>query len=464
MAAAGDKGAGKLRQSSWMSRGFGVLAWALLACLCKLPHTGAGCPYGTKEGKQPWVPIAWRDPVAVCGCSSSQYCRGPYCTINNGAHAFVMGCQSCRCLPACKAVHNCWSDKCVCEDLGTKVYAPTDPLASHSPALVQSALESSFDDTLPDPSKFLPEFKNPCWRYAGELRCLPAVYIAGILKCATSAVYDNLAKHAAIKVSYPKETHWWTRNRQPYNPSGNSLHETRWMKNHAKQIEWTKQKGTDTIVLEGSASMFWEIPIGGVMVPELLHRVTPKAKFVLLIRDPADRLYSDYVYFSYRTQYGKTPKTRKYQYNAKGFHLAVQQSIDEMTTCLDAYSSSICAWNQGRYHTVTQIQLGMYSEFFEVWMKYFPREQFLVLKQEDLKAEPRESFDSVTDFIGISKLSETQLFGKNGQVKQSNIRAGKKKTMLPETRKLLYDFYAPFNKKLADMMGQPNLAYDFDSV
>ena len=442
------------------------LAVACLAC-CSAGFYGVGaavCPYGTKASEQPWLPIAWRKPVPVCTCRNDEFCRGPYCTMTNGVHAFVAGCQSCKCLPECADAHDCWNAKCICRDTGAQAYALIDPLASHSPAEVQRALEASFDDTIPDPSKFLPEFQNPCWRQAGELRCLPAVYIAGILKCATSAVYDNLAKHDAIKVSYPKETHWWTRNRQPYNERGVSLMETRWMKNHAKQIEWTKQKGTDTIVLEGSASMFWELPIGGVMVPELVRKLTPKAKFVLMIRDPADRLYSDFVYFSYRTLYQKDPKTKKYQYNAKGFHLAVEQSIGEMTKCIREHSAIACAWNQARYHTIVQIQLGMYSEFFEVWMKYFPREQFLVIKQENLSKEPRQSFDSVTEFVGISKLTDRQLFGKDGQqVKQSNIRAGRKQTMLPQTRKLLYEFYAPYNKKLADLMGDPSLAYDFDA-
>lgn len=360
---------------------------------------------------------------------------------------------------------DCWRDDCICNHVLTNAIQLRDPLIPHSPAQVQGALQESFPTGIPNPSNFDPRYKTPCWKeQSGDLRCLPAFYIPGILKCATSALYDVLAKHQSIKPSYPKETHWWTRNRLPINPEkGVPLQESRWLQNHARAVKNNYEKnGKQITIMEGSASMFWETPYGGVMVPELVHAVQPGAKFVLMIRDPAERLYSDYIYFSYRTLFNKNPATQQYKYNPAGFHVAVEQSLKEMRRCLDTHPSRLCAWEQRRYRPVTQIQLGMYSEFLETWRRYFADEQFLVVRQEDLSDTPREFFDQVTDFLELDRLTDVQLFGKDGaKVKQSNVRSGKRKGMLDKTRALLDEFYAPFNHKLAKMVGNPKLDYSF---
>ena len=434
-----------------------------------------GCPVGTEAVNEPWTPIAWRDPAPACACpASAPYCRGPYCYERLGhrgddapAHVerrgFLAACGgSCRCLPRCADKLDCWSDACVCDHTLQETIGPRDATLPHTPRTVREALAVSFNTGIP--GELDVRYKNPCWHKGGrdsdDLRCLPYVYIPGILKCATSALYDVLAKHPMIEVSYPKETHWWTRARQPFKADGGSLQDTGWLVRHARRILRETRAGRPApIVLEGSASMFWDQPIGGVMVPELLHEVTPNARFVLMVRDPADRLYSDYRYFSYRTLHGKDPHTQKYSYDAHGFHLAVQQSLVEIRRCQREHSNMTCAWEQRRYDPRTQIQLGMYSEYVETWQSFFPPDQFLVICQEDIKTAPRPTFDRITTFLGIPPLTDKVLFpdGK-GEMKQSN-SGGKYKQMLPETRALLDEFYAPFNEKLAFMLNDERFRF-----
>ena len=438
-----------------------VAVVAVLGCTAGAPATSS-CPSGTTLTNEAWAPVAWREPVKLCTCATNLHCRGPYCREPPGDPAFLLGCSSCACLPTCADPFDCWREDCICPHAVTAAIPLRDPLLPHSPAQVQAALKESFPTGVPQPSKFDRRYKNPCWEDdGGNLKCLPAFYIPGILKCATSALYDVLAKHQSVKPSYPKETHWWTRNRLPINPAkGIALQDSRWLQNHARAVKNNADKGKDIVILEGSASMFWETPYGGVMVPELVHAIQPGVKFVLMIRDPAERLYSDYIYFSYRTLFNKNPATKQYKYNPEGFHLAVQQSLKEVRRCLEAHPSRFCAWEQRRYRPVTQIQLGMYSEFLETWLRYFPAKQFLVVRKEDLSVEPRAFFNKVTDFLELDRLSDTQLFGPGGEkVKQSNVRSGGRKGMLDKTRVLLDEFYAPYNKKLAAMVGNPILDY-----
>ena len=78
--------------------------------------------------------------------------------------------------------------------------------------------------------EFLPNFRSPCWlqrskttssrgqtRHSSSssggqvtLRCLPAVLLAGMPKCGTTTLFNNLAQHPDF-VAQRKEPHFWTR-------------------------------------------------------------------------------------------------------------------------------------------------------------------------------------------------------------------------------------------------------------
>ena len=45
---------------------------------------------------------------------------------------------------------------------------------------------------------------TPCWRLHGRLRCLPAIFILGEMKCGTTTLYQLLAKHPRIALPRTK--------------------------------------------------------------------------------------------------------------------------------------------------------------------------------------------------------------------------------------------------------------------
>lgn len=93
----------------------------------------------------------------------------------------------------------------------------------------------------------------------------------------------------------------------------------------------------------------------------------------------------------------------------------------------------------------------MYSEFIGEWLATFPREQLLFLRNEDYKVSQREHMDAVFSFLGMRNLTEPE-WGKVMSMPVKNVGKDKSK-MLPETRKLLQDFYAPFNAMLSKQLG-----------
>lgn len=59
------------------------------------------------------------------------------------------------------------------------------------------------------PEQFDPQYKNPCWRDAGGLHCLPYFHILGVSKCGTTDLYRRLSVHNNIVRSLNKGPHFW---------------------------------------------------------------------------------------------------------------------------------------------------------------------------------------------------------------------------------------------------------------
>lgn len=167
------------------------------------------CPHGSTAFSEAWTPLPWRDPLDLCRCPSMTYCRGPYChheldrTTNRTVWtAAIRGCgAACKCLPLCRDNLNCWDEKCVCPFTLSEQYLPRDPRTPHSPQMIADALNLALPSQLLDGGQYNEQYLNPCWRSGGAdspLRCMPFAYIPGILKCATSALYDTLEKHPQV--------------------------------------------------------------------------------------------------------------------------------------------------------------------------------------------------------------------------------------------------------------------------
>ena len=99
----------------------------------------------------------------------------------------------------------------------------------------------------------------------------------------------------------------------------------------------------------------------------------------------------------------------------------------------------------------------MYYHTLSRWLYYFPREQVLVLRNEDLEANQKDVATTLYDFLGLSPLSREELEEQEkstNKYKQQRLfqTSASNDIMFPETAQLLYDFFHPFNVKLAEML------------
>ncbi|XP_041118350.1 carbohydrate sulfotransferase 15-like isoform X2 [Polyodon spathula] len=313
------------------------------------------------------------------------------------------------------------------------------------------------------PSTFLPNVKNPCWyeEYTGNItadpygtnlyalyskrfrtvfdylrnafrehlyrqgnkyyrfRCLPYFYIIGQPKCGTTDLYDRLRLHPDVRFTTFKEPHWWTRKR-----FGEASASTLWDNN-----AW--------VYFYENATAEGEPPF---LIQDFIHAVQPNAKFIIMLRDPVERLYSDYLYFGIANK------------SADDFHEKVSESLQLFESCILEYSMKSCVYNTTLNNAMpVRLQVGLYIVYILDWLTVFDRNQMLVLRLEDHATNRKYTMHKVFDFLSLGPLTE-QKEAEITKSPASNTRRQADKNlgpMLPATREILKDFYTPFNARLA---------------
>ncbi|XP_052761792.1 carbohydrate sulfotransferase 15-like [Mya arenaria] len=167
-----------------------------------------------------------------------------------------------------------------------------------------------------EPFTFLEEYRNPC--YAVEqtedrklpLQCIPYFYLIGAPKSGTTDLFRRITKHREISENVVKEPHWLTRKRFSSNPYWASYEE--YFRAATRQINAKKDPDGFHPVIVGdcSASTLWDNDYW-TFLPEYknlteplytnadyIHHFNPDAKIIAILRNPIDRLYSDYLYFT----------------------------------------------------------------------------------------------------------------------------------------------------------------------
>ncbi|XP_046548064.1 carbohydrate sulfotransferase 15-like [Haliotis rubra] len=170
-----------------------------------------------------------------------------------------------------------------------------------------------------------------------------------------------------------------------------------------------------------------------------MRHVYTDPKFILIFRNPTDRLYSDYIMRSGRS--------------AADFHNVVSGDIQIEETCMKNHTVEQCLYSLDIAQRLrTRIFLGCYSVFMREWLKVFPREQFLILRTEDHDQDPKAQLTKVFNHLNLNYTEESMTSIANMPHK----RVSKKKIltgpMLEKTRALLDNFYSRYKKDLADML------------
>ena len=178
---------------------------------------------------------------------------------------------------------------------------------------------------------------------------LPNLLVLGAKKCGTTALHRYLGRHPEISMSQEKELNFFSRDR-------------RWNLG----IDWYTRQFDASMAVRGETSPSYTDRGTFPDTSDRIAELVPNARFIYLVRDPVDRIAADY---SHRVSSGHV--TRSWP--------AFVDAI-EGTRFLD----------RSRYFW----QLTPY-------LKRFPHERILILGQDRLREERRETLREVFRFLGV---------------------------------------------------------------
>lgn len=304
-----------------------------------------------------------------------------------------------------------------------------------------------------------------------QLFCMPSVFLAGFPKCGTTALYEMITTHPAIAPPYTKEIHFWnvfSKTRDKFYKVFQSLHYLYHFFPAGKKIlqnpeAITLDASPDTI-LDIASTTSKSLDTDMCIVPTIISRLLPKAKYIVLMRNPVDRLWSAYWYFCIEQQWkqkgpGVNIPEIYIHHGPEAFHNHAVSLINEYLGCLNSNATefecarrvppsanSTCICSAGR------LDVGMYYLHLVKWLSTLPRDQFLFLRAEDLVSHPHDVMKRVWKFLALKPPSEDT----NLKVSYANtntwIRRRKKFKMLPLTRQMLSSFYHSYNLRLSYLL------------
>ncbi|KAI6066583.1 Carbohydrate sulfotransferase 15 [Aix galericulata] len=171
-------------------------------------------------------------------------------------------------------------------------------------------------------------------------------------------------------------------------------------------------KTNNIIIGEASASTMWdnnawiffydnstegEPPF---LIQDFIHAFQPNAKLIIMLRDPVERLYSDYLYFASANK------------SAEDFHEKVAESLQLFENCVLDYSLRACVYNNTLNNAMpVRLQVGLYVVYLLDWLTVFDKDQILVLRLEDHASNVKYTMHMVFQFLDLGPLTSLGLGG-----------------------------------------------------
>lgn len=179
---------------------------------------------------------------------------------------------------------------------------------------------------------------------------LPNLIIIGAMKSGTTSLHYYLKQHPDIFMSEPKELDFFVAER-----------------NWSKGLDWYETHFTESTPIRGESSTFYSRCHLYPGVPERMHSVIPDARLIYVLRDPVDRIPSQY-------------RQRILMGNEDRAFVDALEDLNDDNVYL----------NDSRYY----MQL-------EQFLPFYPKERILVLSFEELRDQRLATLKKTFQFLGV---------------------------------------------------------------
>ena len=304
-----------------------------------------------------------------------------------------------------------------------------------------------FNDTA-QAGQFLQQVKTSGTRH---MYCLPAFFVPGFPKCATTTLFRMLIKHPQVARPSCKESYFWS---EFVSQSGRQLEKRiypLWYLEVFSQAKQTIESNPQSIALDATPMYTHSLGENFCVVPILLKRMLPEAKFILIMRNPTKRYISHYwvnTVVNLKKTYEKRSKLLQNVHSEEAieaFHNHTVDVIMQFQLCVDENSVFHCIINPDNKHSLF-LQHSLYYYHIAPWLKVIPHERFLFLRTEDLVHDSSLTMSKVWHFLDVHDLLTTATMSYNVN------RAVKHLKIPSQTKQLLDKFYQPYNQLLAHLL------------
>lgn len=253
-------------------------------------------------------------------------------------------------------------------------------------------------------------------------RCLPDFLIIGAQKAGTTSLFAHLNEQSAVWMAPCKECHFFSR---PWVPT-TAYRGFFLMRSSRRRIE--RELGRRLLV--GEATPYY---LFHPRAPVRAARALPKAKIIVLLRDPVERAYSHY---RHEVRLGL---------ETLSFEEALDAEAARTAGETERLAQSPFASSDGHRH-YTYVARGRYAEQLRRWFEHFDREQFHVEFAERLFDDAGPALARIERFLGLRE-------GEGGAALPVENRGKAMGEMAEATRRRLEAEFAEPNRELAELLG-----------
>jgi len=266
---------------------------------------------------------------------------------------------------------------------------------SETVKIYQTAIQKKISNTHPN---FKPQL------HSTQPGSAPHFIIIGQAKCGTTSLYSYLTQHPQILPALLKEINFWQSK-----------------SNFPRGLDWYLSYfipiGKETNFITGEATTRY---LDSPEAAQRLVQVFPKMKLIVLLRNPVNRAISEY-YMFFRT--GSEKRSLKTAVFAELEALTQQREIE--------------------LNELYYLSPSVYINSISRWMELFPQEQFLILRSEDLFADPDTTVNQVFQFLGVEPYQLQEYPKKN---------SGNYPPISQSMHRTLSDYFRPYNQQLEEYL------------
>ena len=232
---------------------------------------------------------------------------------------------------------------------------------------------------------------------------LPHFLILGTQKGGTTSLHHLLKRHPGIFLPDVKEVHYFSQH---------SEKPLAWYASHYQEAS--------PIQIRGDITPFY---LFHCKAPQRIREALPHAQLIALLRDPVERTLSQYFH------------ARRHGYETLNLEEALEAEHSRLSGAELVVKHA--GGNHYSYQKHSYVKRSRYDEQLKRYRRFFPEQQLLVLRSEDLFDKTAESWAQILSFIGAQALTLP------GDLPHSNAGGGEAQQVSTEIRQRLREELAP---------------------